>query len=95
MTESVEQNQQPKLPDVSLWHVLTNNTEELAAGELVDYIGRLNESPEFRKGEILNLLALLQNVLAHAGEETPGDAVAQLGAGHVVLMAHTLLRRLD
>ena len=91
MTEESKQ----QLPSVSLWHVLTDSAEEMAGGELPGYIERLNESPQFRRGELTNLLGLLQNTLAQAADETPGDAVAQLGAGHVVLMAHTLLRRLD
>ena len=95
MTEETQATQQQQLPSPNLWTVLTQCSDEVAAGALVDYIERLDASPQFRRGELTNLLGLLQGVLLRADDDIDGDAVAQIGVGHVVLIAHTLLRRLD
>jgi hypothetical protein len=83
------------LESPSLWGALTESNEQLATGELVDFIRRLNESSAFRRGELTNLLRLLQDILKHLADYTEGDEKVELGVGHVVLMAHTLLRRID
>ena len=59
-----EQTQEQQLPSPSLWAVLTDNTEELADGELGCLCTPSDESAAFRRGELTNLLGLLQNVLS-------------------------------
>ena len=79
-------------PTPNLWQVLTDSTEEMAAGQLVQFASRIEESPSFRRGQLAELLGLLQQRLEGMPEDTDGDTTVQIAAGHLVLITHLLLR---
>ena len=71
---------------------MTDSTQEFVDGPLVTYMGRLDESPAFRRGQIVDLLSGLRERLQQMPDSIEDDHEVVLAAGDVVLVTHLLLR---
>ena len=77
----------------SAWELLTDTNEEVAiASPITLLIQQLEESPQFRRGQVAGALAELKTTLEKTSHCGNGNEAIQLEVGTVVVLAHTLLR---
>ena len=77
----------------TLWELITDTSEEVPLrSPITMLLEQLEESPRFRRGQVVCALDELQRALERTSHTATGDEQMSLPVGTVMVLAHVLLR---